>query len=133
MAAPPIVGSAIKKENEKEIATLKKLLQSVKREYGIKVKQLKKKHLEMMKQKNYQLRNPFEVFNQILALHPKRCAKCAGNLRKNLYNERFDEVCLNDVQRDGLQRLGMTVFKDEKNVFQAIQQLICSKDKAPQI
>ena len=41
--------------------------------------------------------------------------------------EEFIGVCLDDVEKNDLHRFGITGFKDKKDVFDSIQELVSSE------
>ena len=86
-------------------------------------KQLQIQYQQAIKSKNYQLWSTSEVISWIINLDEDRYTKYKKELITSMNNERFDGTCLDELEIDDLHRLGITGFKDKKEIFNAIQQL----------
>eukprot|EP01084_Bolivina_argentea_P051049 93904_1 len=65
-----------------------------------------------------------EVVYWIININKARYNKYFKNLMRNMAKENIDGHCLDDLDKTDLHRLGITDFKDKRDIYQSIQQLI---------
>jgi len=78
---------------------------------------------------NYLTWNARDVCNWIIALNTRQYEHYKDELLKNMLAEGIDGHCMSDLERSDLHRLGVTQFKDKKDIYHSIQQLTKSKEK----
>ena len=78
---------------------------------------------------DYKLWNVSDVVDWIIRLDFVRYNKYKQVLMQNMTAEQFDGSCLDDIEKNDLHRLGITGFKDKKDIFDRIQGLISMNNK----
>ena len=98
-------------------------IQDENKELKLRCNELKSKCQGMTRSKDYKLWDVEDVVDWIIELDEKY-SKYKQDLISNLINEQIDGSCLSMLEVNDLHRLGITNFKDKKQVYQSIQQLI---------
>eukprot|EP01084_Bolivina_argentea_P051050 93906_1 len=65
-----------------------------------------------------------DVVNWIININKGKYNKYFNDLMRNMVKENIDGDCLNDLDKTDLHRLGITDYKDKRDIYQSIQQLI---------
>jgi len=90
---------------------------------------LKAKHNEGDKVQNHSEFDAQDITKWIVGLDEERYSKYGADLLANLKKEGIDGTCLGELDKHDLHRMGITRFKDKRDVFKALQQLINAEKK----
>ena len=80
--------------------------------------------MKSIKNEDYKLWTVSEVVDWIVGLNKAKYSKYKEDLIRNMKNEQFNGSYLEDVEKNDLHRLGITGFKDKKDIFNCLQELI---------
>lgn len=75
------------------------------------------------KNKDWKQWNAMDIVNWIINLDQDRYCKYTERLVESLMREEIDGSCLKDMDKNDLHRLGITAFKDKRDVFEELQVL----------
>ena len=77
-----------------------------------------------LKSKYHDLWDVENIVNWMIDFDEDRHAKYRDDLIANMINEEIDGSCLSILQVNDLHRLGIINFKDKKQIYQSIQELV---------
>ena len=70
-----------------------------------------------------------DVVKWIMNLDGRKYKKYENDLTKNIKTENIDGQCLESLDKGDLHRLGVTDFKDKKDLLQKIKELVTPKEQ----
>ena len=97
------------------------------KELEMKYNDLKIKYDEMKQKHDYKSWDANMIVEWIMWIDISRYVKYKDILLINMNKERIDETCLKDLDKNDLHRLGVEQFKDKRDLYEEIQQLVCNQ------
>eukprot|EP01084_Bolivina_argentea_P277260 473297_1 len=125
---------ALHKANEREIITINQCEQQITelkqqthqmREYETKYNELEQKYNQQIKNtEDYLSWNYQHIADWIVNINRKQYSKYYETLTHGMKMEDIDGSCLQDLNKNDLHRLGVSSFKDKRDIYNAIQDLV---------
>ena len=112
--------SAKQKKTEEKLYRIKNEHQ----ELEIKYNEMKSQYKRIIRSKDYNMWDVEDIVNWIIDLNVENYSKYEQDLIQNMINEEIDGSCLKFLEINDIHRLGVIGFKDKKEIFQHLQQLI---------
>ena len=103
-------------------------MQDEHKELEMKYDDLKLKYDEMKQKHDYKTWDANMIVEWIVLMDISRYGKYKDVLLRNMSKERIDGTCLKDLDKNDLHRLGVEQFKDKRDLYEEIRQLV-GKDK----
>ena len=97
------------------------------KELEMKYNDLKIKYDEMKQKHDYKSWDANMIVEWIMWIDISRYVKYKDILLINMNKERIDGTCLKDLDKNDLHRLGVEQFKDKRDLYEEIQQLVCNQ------
>eukprot|EP01084_Bolivina_argentea_P020457 38038_1 len=94
--------------------------------------ELKNEYDKLKKRLGHKAWNAKDIVDWIIGIDAARFQRYYQTLLQNMTDEGIDGSCLADLERDELKGLGITQFKDRREIFHAIKKLTQSSNQSSQ-